>query len=126
MEPAGRADLAGSAKIDPRNDSHDFNHGNVLARRARRSGRIDVDRDFGAFSLGAGVYAASARYDDPANSVRMGGYSLVDLRAAYAIDRDWSVQASVANVGDRDYETAAFYRQPGRSYTLTVRYRPAE
>ncbi len=112
--------------LDPRNDSHDFNHGNVLARRARRSGRIDVDRDFGAFSIGAGVYAASGRYDDPANSVRMGGYSLVDLRAAYAIDRDWSVQASVANAGDRDYETAAFYRQPGRSYTLTVRYRPAE
>ena len=87
---------------------------------------VGVSQSDPAFSLGAGVYAASARYDDPANSVRMGGYSLVDLRAAYAIDRDWTVQASVANAGDRDYETAAFYRQPGRSYTLTVRYRPAE
>ena len=131
VEVTGAVELAGwdvQAALtwqDPRNRSGDFNDGNLLARRARRSGRIDVDRSFGAFSVGGSVFASGARYDDPANSTRMGGYALVDLRAGYALSKAWSLQASVENVADRDYETAAYYRQPGRAYTLTVRYAPA-
>ena len=56
----------------------------------------------------------------------MGGYTLFDLRAGYAFNTQWSVQAGVANAGDRDYETAAYYRQPGRAYTLTLRYGAAQ
>ena len=132
VEATGGVDVAGwdvqaaLTWLDPRNRSDDFNRGNLLARRARRTARIDVDRSFGAFSVGGSVFAAGERYDDPANGVRMGGYGLVDLRVGYAFHRDWSLQAGVANAGDRDYETAAFYRQPGRAYTLTLRYRPAE
>ena len=132
VEATGHVELAGwklqggLTWLDPRDRSDGANHGNVLVRRARRTARIDLDRSFGDFSIGAGVYAAGERYDDPANTVRMGGYALLDLRAGYAINRDWSMQASVANAGDRDYETAGFYRQPGRSYSLTLRYRPAE
>ncbi len=132
VEAGGHVELAGWKLqggliwLDPRDRSGGANHDNVLVRRARRSARVDIDRSFGAFSIGAGVYAAGERYDDPANTVRMGGHALLDLRAGYAIDRDWSLQAGIANAGDRDYETAAFYRQPGRSYSLTLRYRPAE
>lgn len=132
LEASGNLTLAGWSLqgaltwLDPRDDGHGANRGRLLVRRPRRSARLDIDRSFGAFSLGAGAYAASARYDDPANSVRMGGYALFDLRAGYAFHRDWSVQAGIANAGDRDYETAAFYRQPGRSYSLTLRYRPAK
>jgi vitamin B12 transporter len=112
--------------LDPRNRSSGFNEGNVLPRRARQTARIDVDRRFGAFSVGGSVFAAGERFDNPVNSVRMGGYALVDLRAGWAFHSDWSLQAAVANAADRDYETAAFYRQPGRAYTLTVRYAPKQ
>jgi vitamin B12 transporter len=132
VELTGAAALAGwdvqgaLTWLDPRNRSGDFNDGNLLPRRARRTARIDVDRSFGAFSVGGSVFASGERYDDPYNSTRMGGYTLFDLRAGYAFNKQWSVQAGVANAGDRDYETAAYYRQPGRAYTLTLRYGAAQ
>ena len=132
VEATGAVELAGwdvqaaLTWLDPRNRSGDFNDGNLLPRRARRTARVDVDRSFGAFSVGGTVFASGNRYDDPGNDTRMGGYTLLDLRAGYAFNKQWSLQASVANAGDRDYETAAYYRQPGRAYTLTLRYAPAE
>ena len=128
VELTGGADFAGwdvqaaLTWLDPRNRSPGFNEGNLLPRRARQTARIDVDRAFGAFTVGGSVFASGERYDNPGNTTRMSGYALVDLRAGWTFHRDWSLQAGVANAGDRDYETAAFYRQPGRAYTLTLRY----
>ena len=128
VEATGNATLAGwdvqaaLTWLDPRNRSAGFNEDNLLPRRARRTGRVDLDRSFGAFSVGGSVFASGDRYDDPGNATRLGGYALLDLRAGWAFHRDWSLQAGVANVADRDYETAAYYRQPGRAYTLTLRY----
>jgi vitamin B12 transporter len=115
--------------LDPENRSAGPNRGNVLPRRAEQSLRLDLDREFGdpshgLYSLGASVIAESRRYDDLANTRRMGGYATVDLRAEYRIDRDWRLQARIVNLFDKDYETAAFYNQPGRSAYLTVRYEP--
>lgn len=109
--------------LDPRADGA-VNHGNWLPRRARHSGRIDADRRFGAFNAGASVFGAGARYDNLGNSARLGGYGLVDLRVGYAFGRDWRVALAASNVFDRRYQTAAYYAQPGRSYLLTLRYRP--
>lgn len=110
--------------LDPRNDGDNPNRDNVLPRRARQSGRIDVDRRFDRFSMGASVSGAGERYDNLANTTRMGGYGLTDLRAGWAFDEAWSLQASVANVFDKRYETAALYNQPGRTWLLTLRYQP--
>lgn len=118
--------------VDPRADARltaegadNPNHGNLLPRRAPRTGRIDLDRRFGAFRFGTTVSGASARYDDAANSVRLGGYGTVDLRVEYAVNADWSLQARATNVFDRDYETIAWYNQPGREYGLSLRYQPS-
>jgi len=117
--------LRGTATwLDPRNESA-ANRDKLLPRRAGRSARVDADRSFGAFSVGASLYAAARRYDDLANTRRLGGYALADLRLAYALDRVWQVQLSVRNALDRHYETVAFYNQPGRTAMLSVSYRPA-
>ena len=110
--------------LDPRNDGDNANHGNVLPRRARRSGRVDADRRFGHFSVGASVTGAGERYDNLTNTTRLAGYGLADLRAGFAFNDTWSVQASVDNVFDKRYETAALYNQPGRTWLLTLRYQP--
>jgi vitamin B12 transporter len=34
------------------------------------------------------------------------------------------LQAALRNAFDRRYETAAFYDQPGREWSLTLRYAP--
>jgi outer membrane receptor protein involved in Fe transport len=67
---------------------------------------------------------AGARPDDALNVLRVGGYATLDLRARYALTPDWTVQAQVRNAFDRDYETVAYYNQPGREFGLTVRYAP--
>lgn len=111
---------------DPRNRSAGPNHDNLLARRPRNTARIDVDRAFGAFRTGVTFNAAGERYDNLANTDRLGGYSTLDLRLEYAIAPAWTLQAKVGNVFDRDYETVAWYNQAGRTYGLSLRYQPTE
>jgi vitamin B12 transporter len=36
----------------------------------------------------------------------------------------WTLQANVVNALDRRYETSAWYNQPGREYTLSLRWQP--
>ncbi len=112
-------------RLDPRNESAGRNFGNLLPRRPSQSARLDVDRSFGAVSIGSSVNAAGERYDDLANRTRLPGYATTDLRIGYTLNDDWTMQANAANVFDREYETAAYFNQPGRSYTLSLRYRPA-
>ncbi|HET8818171.1 MAG TPA: TonB-dependent vitamin B12 receptor [Xanthomonadaceae bacterium] len=100
------------------------NAGRDLPRRADHAVRIDLDRDFGDFSLGLTGLAEGDRYDDAANTRRLPGHALVDLRAGYRLAPAWTLQARVANVFDREYETVSFYRQPGREWLLTLRWSP--
>ncbi|UPG90082.1 TonB-dependent receptor [Luteibacter aegosomaticola] len=108
----------------PLNRDNGPNDDNLLARRPRRTGRVDLDKDLGAFTVGGSVYAAGYSYDDAANTTRLGGYTTADLRATWHLDSAWSVQGRVANVADKHYETAAYYNQLGRTYYVTVRFAP--
>lgn len=96
--------------------------GKQLPRRARNTARLDLDHDLGAWQLGGTWAASGARYDDLANTRRLGGYATLDLRAIYRINPQWQMLARLANVFDKRYETAAFYNQPGREWQLTLRY----
>ncbi|MGO1542044.1 MAG: TonB-dependent vitamin B12 receptor [Luteimonas sp.] len=111
--------------VDPRDRSGGFNDDNLLARRARSTGRVDLGRSFGPVRAGITVQGAGSRYDDAANTVRLGGYATTDLRLEYAFHRDWTLLARASNIFDRQYETVAWYNQPGREYGLTLRYQPA-
>ncbi|HZX80447.1 MAG TPA: TonB-dependent vitamin B12 receptor [Lysobacter sp.] len=97
----------------------------TLPRRARNSARVDLDRAFGDVRLGLTATGEGERYDDLANARRLGGFATFDLRAEYAVNADWRVQARIENLFDREYETVEFYRQPGRGLFVTLRYAPA-
>jgi vitamin B12 transporter len=125
FELAGWQLAASASVVDPRNRSTGPNFDRVLPRRARSSARIDLDRAFGELRIGLSAVAEGERYDDVANTLRLPGYATLDLRAEYALSPAWTLQARVANAFDRDYETAAYYVQPGRGYGLTLRWRPA-
>jgi outer membrane cobalamin receptor len=86
--------------------------------------RVELERTFGPYRLGAGLFAEGRRYDDLANTRALGGYATLDLRSEYALARAWRLQARVENLFDRHYETAAGYRQSGRGIHLTLRYQP--
>lgn len=116
---------AGLTLLDPENRSSGPNQGKRLARRAEQAARLDVDRDIGRARIGATLIAAGERYDDLANTRKLGGYATLDLRAEYALDKEWRLQAKAVNLVDRAYETATWYNQPGRGVFFTVRYTPA-
>ena len=65
---AGWTVLGTATWMDPRNDSPGPNRDKFLPRRARQSGRIDLDRSVGNFSFGGSVYAEGQRYDDVATA----------------------------------------------------------
>jgi vitamin B12 transporter len=111
--------------LQPRNEDGGPNDGNVLPRRSGRTARVDLDRRFGAFGVGATVNAAGRRFDDAANRHPLAGYASTDLRASWHFAPDWQVEARLANVFDRHYETVWYFNQPGRSAFLTLRYSPA-
>ena len=117
---------ATASVIDPRNETPGALDGKLLNRRAKQMARIDADRDFGRYSLGASVNGTSGRFDDPANRVRMGGYVTTDLRAGLRMNDAWRMQLSVANVFDREFETARWYNQAGRTWLLSLRWQPAQ
>ncbi|HEV2621477.1 MAG TPA: TonB-dependent vitamin B12 receptor [Frateuria sp.] len=108
----------------PQNRDGGANDGHLLPRRPERTVRVDLDRSFGAFGVGASLLAAGARYDDLANRLRLGGYATADLRASWAFAPGWQVEARLANAFDRRYETVYYFNQPGRSGYLTLRYTP--
>lgn len=111
----------GLTLLDPKNRSSG-NKGNVLPRRTQQSLRFDADRRFGQYHFGATLLAAGKRYDDLANTRSLSGYATLDMRAEYSLAKDWRLQARIENLFDKDYETAAFYNQPGRGLYLTLRY----
>lgn len=108
--------------LDPVNRSSGTNHGNLLVRRAEQSLRLDVDRSTGKLRYGATVFAEGRRFDNLANTRKLGGYAIVDLRTEYAFAKNWRLQARIENLFDKDYETASFFNQPGLSAFITVRY----
>ena len=110
--------------LDPRNRSDGANKSNVLPRRARQTARLDLDYDWHAFSLGTTVFAAGQREDNVDNTVRLGGYTSVDLRADWRLLPAWTLQAKATNVFDKAYETARGYASLGTSWFFTVRYTP--
>ncbi|KZC18828.1 MULTISPECIES: TonB-dependent vitamin B12 receptor [Rhodanobacter] len=111
--------------LQPRNDDGGANDGKWLPRRPGRTARLDLDRRYGAFGVGASVNAAGRSYDDAANRHPLGGYATTDLRASWHFAPDWQLEARLANVFDRHYETVWYFNQAGRGAFLTLRYSPA-
>ena len=117
--------LGGSLTLlDAVNRSGGPNDGNLLPRRPEQSLNLDLDRRLGPWLLGARLDWVGRRFDDLANQVRLDPYTLVSLRAEYDLSDSLSLQARIDNLLDEDYETAAFYNQPGLGFYLTVRYEP--
>ena len=112
-------------RLDARNLSVGLHHGKRLPRRPQHSARLDLDRDLGGtFGIGISGVAEGARWDDVANSLRVGGYATVDARVSWRFASDWTLQANLVNAFDRRYETSAYYRQPGREAGLSLRWHP--
>ena len=116
--------LSGSV-IDPENKVN----GKNLRRRAEQSFSLDADYDWSDFSVGLTVRTESERYDDVSNDVKLGGYTVIGLRAAYELGSQWVFRAKIDNVTDKQYATArdrsaGRYLSIGREVHVSVEYIP--
>lgn len=99
-------------------------NGLLLARRAKRLGTINADTTLGAWTLGAAVQASGPRFDNAANTRRLGGYALVNLSAQVAVSRELKLQFNVDNVFNREHTTAYGYASAPLTALATLRWTP--
>lgn len=115
----------GYSGIDPRNRTRGDDFDNFLPRRSRHAGHFELGRTFGALDARARVTTEGSRFDDVANTHRLGSFAILDLVVDYALNDAWSVQGKLGNVFDRDYRTVRLYNQDGRTFFVSLRYRPS-
>ncbi|MCB4793507.1 TonB-dependent receptor [Pseudomonas sp. NP21570] len=95
----------GVSIIDPR----DRDSGRVLQRRAKRSLSLDVDRQFGAFGVGATWQAFSQRFASERTTIP--GYTVLNLRTSWQATPELRWEAKLDNVLDKDYHLALYQRE---------------
>ncbi len=103
-------------------DPEDREMGNRLRRRSSQTARFDVDRELGEWSLGGSWILQGYRYENAANTDRIGGFGLVNLRAGWQFAPLWSARLTVDNALDKEYETARDYLNAGRAAFVSVHF----
>ena len=109
--------------VDPRNKKTN----KVLERRAKQQVKYQLDWNIAEVDMGLTYHYIGSRYDNdfsqsPSKRLKQGGVSLWDLTAAYPITSQLTIRGKIANMFDKDYETAYGYRTAGREYFLTGSY----
>ena len=96
--------------------------GNRLALRPRDSANLSVDwRTPWNASVGASVAIIGDSFDNLANTVRLDGYALANVRASMPIGDAFEVYGRVDNVFDTEYEIVKNYGTYGRNAHIGVR-----
>nr|WP_308808476.1 TonB-dependent vitamin B12 receptor BtuB [Providencia sp. PROV011] len=114
--------------IDPRNKKTD----KILERRAKQQIKYQLDWNVANVDWGLTYQYIGSRYDKDFSQydlstkdykrLKQGGVSLWDITAAYPITSHLTIRGKIANMFDKDYETAYGYRTAGREYFLTGSY----
>jgi vitamin B12 transporter len=100
----------------------DDTNGHLLPRRAKRHGAVALTHAIGSLRIGAEWLASSQRFDDAANTRRLGGYAVTNLTLDYALAKAWTLVVRANNVFDKRYELAADYATPRANVFAGVRF----
>ncbi len=103
-------------------DATDNDTGKQLINRPKRFLSVDADRNFNKVIFGASWRAYSKSYGDQANTKKMAGYGVVDLRTGYQFTKDFKAQLQFNNVFNKDYENRYGYNTDGANWYLTASY----
>lgn len=104
--------------------------GKPLDRRAKHQFSLNIDKEIGRWKIGGSALHVGSRNDQDYSKwpsitpVKLARYTTLDLHAEYKLQKDWSVQARIANVTNKNYETAYGYNQLGRAGYLTLKWAP--
>lgn len=96
--------------------------GQRLLRRSRTGGGLSLSGAAGRVHFGVELIARGARSDF--GGARLGGYGLLNANASLDLGEGWRMALRVENLLDKDYQTAAGFREPGSSAWLEMRWSP--
>ena len=102
------------------------NRGRELPRRPSEALSLNISRDLGRYGTGMQITFNGKTYDDLANTSLLDRYVVVDLVGHWKMTDNWWLNGKIKNVFDEDYETAAYYRQPGIGCFVSVSYKKSE
>jgi vitamin B12 transporter len=117
----GIAALRGSLDFQ---NPRDLTANKQLARRARKHGTFGVDFPVATWNLGVETQFSGERFENAANTQRLGGYALWNLVASTKLARDWTLLARIDNAGDKKYELARTYATQGRFVYVGAKWAP--
>ncbi|WP_437891486.1 TonB-dependent vitamin B12 receptor BtuB [Phytobacter sp. V91] len=109
--------------IDPRDDVTN----EVLPRRAKRQAKYQLDWAVFDVDMNLAWEYFGKRYDNRTSTYNpeqrvLPSYSTVDFSASYPVTSHLTVRGKIANLFDKDYETAYGYQTAGREYTVSGSY----
>lgn len=99
----------------------DLSAGRDLLRRPKQKANFSLDRrgSGSAFSVGGDLFVSGPRIDFGGP---LAGYAVLDLRAQYAVNPQFSLQARLANLFDRRYELVSGFNTEQRSILFELQY----
>ena len=119
------ADTAVKAALTLQNP-RDVSTGQVLLRRAKSFGNLNITQKMGAWQVGGEVQYSGTRKDYDINTytrTTLESYSVVNLSASYTVDKRLTVTARADNLFDKDYMLAHGYNTPGRTLFIGLNYK---
>jgi vitamin B12 transporter len=119
----GNTTVGGSVDfLDPRNDEPATGQDSQLPQRARQVFHLNAEQRIQALKLGA-EYQYTGNRIDASTQARLGGYSLVNLTAAYDLTKTLGVQVRWNNVFDKDYVLVDGYNTPGSNVFVNLSWK---
>ena len=112
-----------TASLDLQNPKNDAT-GRLLPRRARQHGAVQVLQQAGPAQLGLEFIASSLRYDDAAETVKMGGYGIVNLTVECPFANGFSMLLRGGNIFNKNYQLAADFSTGGATWYAGIRWQP--
>lgn len=123
LQPTSTLNLQANYTLtDAINRSAGANFGNRLELRPQHSGSLTLDwQTPWKLKLGATLLLAGDSFDNAANSVRLDGYALANIRAALPVTEAVELYGRVDNVFDTGYTVVNRYNTYGRNAHVGVR-----
>ncbi|WP_207062934.1 TonB-dependent receptor domain-containing protein [Motiliproteus sp. SC1-56] len=103
-------------------DARDGATDKVLPNRAERTLSVGVGHQRDRLSAELNLLAQGHRYSDAANSNRLAGYGITNLRLGYDLGQQWRLSAQVNNLFDKDYTTNSGFNNLGRTLLVGIDY----
>ncbi len=109
--------------VDPENRSGK-DSGKKLHYRAQQMAALNMDKDFGRWSLGGTFRGQGKTWVDTANTAQLPGFGTFDLRASVELTPQFETQFKVVNLLDKNYQSVNGYQGEPRGVFATFVWSP--